>query len=64
MIAALDNLGAEIRQLNAMADLTVTDVRIFDADYPASGQDPAALDQAVAMHGEEIRYVQSTLALA
>jgi type IV secretory pathway TrbF-like protein len=62
MIAALDNLGAEVEQLNAMTDLTVTNVRLFDADYVASGQDPVALDQAVAMHGEEIRYVQSTLA--
>ena len=62
MVAALDNLGAEIEQLNAMTDLTVTNVRLFDADYLASGQDPAALDQAVALHGEEIQYVQSTLA--
>jgi hypothetical protein len=62
MIAALDNLGAELEQLNAMTDLTVTNVRLFDADYLASGQDPAALDRAVAMHGQEIRYVQSTLA--
>jgi hypothetical protein len=62
MIAALDNLGAEFEQLNAMPDLTVTNVRIFDAEYLASGQDPAALDQAVAMHGKEIQYVQSTLA--
>ena len=62
MIAALDNLGAEVEQLNATTDLTITNVRLFDADYLASGQDPAALDQAVAMHGEEIQYVQSTLA--
>ena len=62
MIAALGNLGAELEQLNAMTGLTVTNVRLFDADYLASGQDPAALDQAVAMHGEEIQYVQSTLA--
>ncbi len=62
LVAALDNLGAELEQLNAMTDLTVTSVRLFDADYLASGQDPAALDQAVAMHGEEIQYVQSTLA--
>ena len=62
MIAALGNLGAEVEQLNATTDLTITNVRLFDADYLASGQDPAALDQAVAMHGEEIQYVQSTLA--
>ena len=62
MIAALGNLGAEIEQLNAMTDLTVTNVRLFDAGYLASGQDPAALDQAVAMHSEEIQYVRSTLA--
>jgi hypothetical protein len=62
MIAALDNLSAEIEQLNAMTEMSVTDVRLFDAEYLASGQDPAALDQAVAMHGQEIRYVQSTLA--
>jgi hypothetical protein len=62
MIAALDNLGAELEQLNAMTDLTATNVRLFDADYLASGRDPAALDQAVAMHGEQIQYVQSTLA--
>lgn len=62
MMAALNNLSAELERLNATADLTVTNVRIFDADYLASSQDPAALDQAVAMHGEEIQYVQSTLA--
>lgn len=62
MIAALDNLGAELELLNAMTDLTVTNVRLFDADYLATGQDPATLDQAVAMHGEEIQYAQSTLA--
>ena len=62
MIAALGNLGAELEQLNAMTDLTVTNVRIFDAEYLASGQDPAALDQVVATHGAEIQYVQSTLA--
>ncbi len=62
MIAALDNLGAELEQLNAMTDLTVTNVRLFDAEYLASGQDPTALGQAVAMHGQEIQYVQSTLA--
>lgn len=62
MIAALNNLSAEVEQLNATTDLTITNVRLFDADYLASGQDPAALDQAVAMHGEEIQYVQSTLA--
>jgi hypothetical protein len=62
MIAALDNLGTELEQLNAMTHLTVTNVRIFDAHYVASGQDPAALDRAVARHGQEIQYVQSTLA--
>ena len=62
LIAALDNLGAEVDQLNAMTDLTITNVRLFDADYLASGQDPAMLDQVVAKHGEEIRYVRSTLA--
>jgi hypothetical protein len=62
MIAALDNAGAEVEQLNATTDLTLTNVRLFDAEYLASGHDPAALDQAVAMHREEIRYVQSTLA--
>jgi hypothetical protein len=62
MIAALGNLGAEIEQLSAMTDLTVTNVRLFDAGYLASGHDTTALDQAVAMHGEEIQYVQSTLA--
>jgi hypothetical protein len=62
MIAALDNLDAELQQLNAMTEMSVTNVRLFDADYLASGQDPAALDRAVAMHGEEIQDVQSTLA--
>ena len=62
LIAALGNLGAELEQLGAMTNLTVTNVRIFDAEYLASGHDPAALDQAVAMHGQEIQYVQSTLA--
>jgi hypothetical protein len=62
MIAALGNLDAEIQQLNAITEMSVTDVRIFDADYLASGQDPAVLDQAVAMHGSEIKSVQSTLA--
>ena len=62
MIAALDNLGAELEQLNALPDLTVTNVRLFDAGYLASGQDPAALDQVVAKHGDEIRSVRSTLA--
>ena len=62
MIAALNNLSAEVEQLNATTDLTITNVRLFDADYLASGQDPAILDQAVAMHSEEIQYVQSTLA--
>ena len=62
MIAALDNLGAELEQLNAMTDLTLTNVRLFDADYLASGQDPAVLDQAVATHGAEIQYVQNALA--
>ena len=62
MIAALDNLPAELEQLNARTDLTISNVRFFDADYLASGQDPTTLDQAVAMHGEEIQYAQSTLA--
>ena len=62
MIAALDNASAEVEQLNATTGLTLTNVRLFDADYLASGQDPAALDQAVAMHGDQIQYVQSTLA--
>lgn len=62
MIAALDNLRTELEQLNAMTDLTLTNVRLFDADYLASGRDPAALDQAMALHGEEIQYAQSTLA--
>lgn len=62
MIAALGNLDAELAQLSTMTDLTVTNVRIFDAEYLASGQDPAALDQVVAMHGEQIQHVQSTLA--
>jgi hypothetical protein len=64
MIAALGNLDAEIAQLNAIAitEMSVTDVRIFDANYLASGRDPAVLDQAVAMHGAEIRSVRSTLA--
>jgi hypothetical protein len=62
MIAALENLPAELAQLNAVTGLTVTNVRIFDADYLASGQDPVALDQAVALHGAEIQNVQSTLA--
>jgi hypothetical protein len=62
MIAALGNLNAELEQLNATADLSVTNVRIFDAEYLASGQDPAALDQAVATHGAEIQNARSTLA--
>ena len=62
MIAALGNLGAEVEQLNATTDLTITNVRLFDAEYLASGQDPVALDQAVAMHSEEIQQVRSTLA--
>jgi hypothetical protein len=62
MIAAIDNLGAEVGQLNATTDLTLTSVRLFDADYLASGRDPAALDQAVATHGEQIQRAQSTLA--
>jgi hypothetical protein len=62
MIAALGNLSAELEQLNATTDLTITNVRIFDADYLASGHDPAALDQAVAAHGAEIQNVQGTLA--
>ena len=62
MIAALGNLGAELEQLNAMTELVPTNVRLFDAEWLASSQDPAALDQAVATHGEEIQYVRSTLA--
>src|SRR6187402_1540957 len=62
MIAALDNAGAELEQLNATTNLTPTNVRLFDAEYLASGQDPAALDQTVATHGEQIQYVQSILA--
>jgi hypothetical protein len=62
MIAALGNLDAELAQLNAMTGLSVTNVRIFDAEYLASAQDPATLDQAVAMHGEDIQQVQSTIA--
>jgi hypothetical protein len=62
MIAALDNLDAEVQQLNAMTEMSVTNVRIFDADYLATGRDPTALDQAVATHGTEIQHVQSTLA--
>ena len=62
MIAALDNAGAELEQLNATTDLTPTNVRLFDAEYLASGQDPAALDQTVATHGEQIQYLQSILA--
>jgi type IV secretory pathway TrbF-like protein len=62
MIAALGNLDAEVEQLNAITEMSVTNVRIFDADYLSSGQDPAALDQAVAMHDAEIQNVQSTLA--
>jgi hypothetical protein len=62
MIAALDNAGAEVEQLNATPDLTLTNVRLFDADYLASGRDPAALDQAVATHGEQIQFVQNTVA--
>jgi hypothetical protein len=62
MIAALDNLGAEVEQLNAIPDLTVTNVRIFDADYLASEQDPATLDQVVAAHSTEIQSVRSTIA--
>jgi hypothetical protein len=62
MIAAIDNLGAEVDQLNATPDLTLTSVRLFDADYLASGRDPAALDQAIATHGEQIQHARSTLA--
>ena len=62
MIAALDNLGAEVAQLNAITEMSPSNVRIFDAAYLASGQDPAALDQAVAMHSTEIQQVRSTLA--
>ena len=62
MIAALDNLGAETEQLSTRTDLTVNNVRIFDASYLASGQDPTALDQAVAMHGQDIQNVRGTVA--
>jgi hypothetical protein len=62
MIAAMGNLSAELEQLNATTDLTFTNVRIFDADYLAGGHDPAALAQAVATHGAEIQYAQTTLA--
>jgi hypothetical protein len=62
MIAALDNLGAEVEQLNALTELGIGNVRIFDADYLASAHDPAALDQAKASHGEQIQYAQNTLA--
>ena len=62
MIAALGNLEAEIQQLNAITEMSVTDVRIFDADYLASGRDPAVLDEAVAMHSAEIRSAQGSLA--
>lgn len=62
MIAALGNLDAELAQLNAITEMSVTNVRIFDADYLASGQDPAVLDQAVATHSAEIQSAQSTLA--
>jgi hypothetical protein len=62
MIAALGNLNAEVEQLNAMTEMSVTDVRLFDAAYLASGRDPATLDQAVATHGQEIQHVQRTLA--
>src|SRR5215210_8882886 len=59
MIAALDNLGAEAEQLSTRTDLTLNNIRMFDAAYLASGQDPAAFEQAVAMHAQEIQYVQS-----
>jgi hypothetical protein len=62
MIAALDNLGAETEQLSTRTDLTVNNVRIFDASYLASGQDPTALDQAMAMHGQDIQNVRGTVA--
>jgi hypothetical protein len=62
MIAALDNLGAEAQQLSTRSDLTPNNVRLFDADYLASGQDPAAFEQAVAMHGQEIQQAQITVA--
>ena len=62
MIAALDNLGAEAQQLSTRTDLTVNNVRIFDATYLASGQDPTALDQAMAMHGQDIQNVRGTVA--
>jgi len=62
MISALDNLGAEAQQLSTRTDLTVNNVRIFDASYLASGQDPTALDQAMAMHGQDIQNVRGTVA--
>jgi hypothetical protein len=62
MIAALGNLTAELDQVNATSELTVSNVRIFDADYLASAHDPGALDQAVAMHGQEIQDVRTSLA--
>ena len=62
MIAALENASAEVEQLNAATDLVPTNVRLFDADFLASDRDPAALDQAVASHGEQIQFVQNTVA--
>jgi len=62
MITALDNLGAEAEQLSTRTDLTVNNVRIFDASYLASGQDPTTLNQAMAMHGQDIQSVQGTVA--
>jgi hypothetical protein len=62
LIAALGNSGAELELLNAITEMSVTNVRIFDADYLASGHDPTALDQAVATHSQEIQSVRSTLA--
>ena len=62
MIAALGNLDAELAQLNAVTEMSVTNVRIFDAEYLASGQDPAALDRAVATHGAEIQNARSAIA--
>ena len=62
MIAALDNLGAELDRLNSTTNMSLTSVRIFDATYLASGQDPAALEQAVATHGEQIQTVRSAIA--
>ena len=61
LIAGLDNLDAEIAQVTSTPDLTPTNVRFFDAEYLASGEDAAALDQAVASHGQQIQAVPNTL---